>query len=172
LFRSGPEPAIVPHPGVRRTASTHPQQGLKRARQGLAAQDLLPGDRRQAGLRLHLGPRRCAGVPCQPGFFVRLHREAPAPPDLRGQRPRRAEEARCPGVPFPASGRWAQRIVQRADTAKGAGVLPRHWGVARGFARLARSRRSAGDRERTVASAKGWRRVAHLRRLTRLTAGA
>lgn len=46
------EPAVVLHLGAHKTASTHLQQGLKRARPGLAARVFLPDDLRKDGLRL------------------------------------------------------------------------------------------------------------------------
>jgi hypothetical protein len=48
----GHEPAIVLHLGAHKTASTHLQLGLKRARAGLAARIFVPDDLRKEGLRL------------------------------------------------------------------------------------------------------------------------
>ncbi|WP_284283680.1 transposase, partial [Mesorhizobium amorphae] len=50
---------------------------------------------------------------------------------------------------------------------KGFEVLPRRWVVERTFAWLGRCRRLAKDFERTIASAKAWVFIAHIRLLTR-----
>ena len=77
-------------------------------------------------------------------------------------------------------GRWTLQIVKRSDTAKGFEVIPRAfhrrkrrlpgsgWVVERTFAWLGRCRRMAKDWEKTIASAKAWLIIAHIRRVTRM----
>ena len=64
-------------------------------------------------------------------------------------------------------GRWTVQIVKRSDTAQGFEVIPRRWVIERTLAWLGRCRRMAKDWERTIASAKAWLLVAHIRRVTR-----
>ncbi len=68
------------------------------------------------------------------------------------------------------TGQWTLQIIKRSDTAKGFGVLPCRWVVERTFAWLGRCRRLAKDWEKTIASAKTWLLVAHIRRVIRLLA--
>jgi transposase len=63
-------------------------------------------------------------------------------------------------------GRWTLEIVKRSDTTLGFEVLPRRWVVERTFAWLGRCRRLAKDWETTIASAKAWRLIAHIRVVT------
>ena len=67
-------------------------------------------------------------------------------------------------------GRWTLQIVKRSDTAQGFELIPRRWVVERSFAWLGRCRRMARDWEKTIASAKAWLLIAHIRRLIRLLA--
>ena len=67
-------------------------------------------------------------------------------------------------------GRWTLQIVKRSDTAQGFELIPRRWVVERTFAWLGRCRRMAKDWEKTIASAKAWLLIAHIRRLIRLLA--
>jgi len=67
-------------------------------------------------------------------------------------------------------GRWTIQIVKRTDTAKGFELIPRRWVVERTFAWLGRCRRLAKDWEKTIASAETWLLIAHIRRVTRLSA--
>lgn len=67
-------------------------------------------------------------------------------------------------------GRWTVQIVKRSDTAQGFEVIPRRWVIERTLAWLGRCRRMAKDWEKTVASAKAWLLVAHIRRVARLLA--
>ena len=64
-------------------------------------------------------------------------------------------------------GEWTLEIIKRSDTAQGFEVLPRRWVVERTFAWLNRCRRLAKDWEKSIASAKAWILVAHIRLLTR-----
>ena len=68
--------------------------------------------------------------------------------------------------------RWTLQIVKRSDTVQGFEVIPRRWVVERTLAWLGRCRRMAKDWEKTVASAEAWILIAHIRRVTRLLAGA
>jgi transposase len=67
-------------------------------------------------------------------------------------------------------GRWTVQIVKRSDTAQGFKVIPRRWVIERTLAWLGRCRRMAKDWERTIASARAWLLVTHIRRVTRLLA--
>lgn len=67
-------------------------------------------------------------------------------------------------------GRWTLQIVKRSDSAQGFELLPRRWVVERTFAWLGRCRRMAKDWEKTIASAKAWLLIAHIRHLIRLLA--
>ena len=66
-----------------------------------------------------------------------------------------------------ALGRWTVQIVKRSNTAEGFEVLPRRWVVERTFAWLNRCRRLSKDCEKSIASAKAWVLIAHIRRVTR-----
>jgi len=59
------------------------------------------------------------------------------------------------------------QIVKRPYNAEGFELLPRRWLVARTFAWLGRCRRLAKDFEPTIASAKAWVLLAHIRMLTK-----
>jgi len=71
-----------------------------------------------------------------------------------------------------AIGNWTMQIVKRSDTAQGFEVLPRRWVVERTLAWLGRCRRLSKDWEKTIASAKAWVLIAHIRRVTRHLARA
>tara|TARA_R110002096_G_scaffold147740_12_gene308106 strand:- start:1839 stop:2048 length:210 start_codon:yes stop_codon:yes gene_type:complete len=58
-------------------------------------------------------------------------------------------------------------IIKRSHYAKGFQVLSRRRVVERTFAWLGRCRRLAKDFEKTIASAKAWIIIAHIRRVTR-----
>ena len=64
-------------------------------------------------------------------------------------------------------GQWTLEIVKRSDTAQGFELIPRRWVVERTFAWLNRCRRLAKDFEASIASAKAWTLIAHIRLLTR-----
>lgn len=66
-----------------------------------------------------------------------------------------------------AIGRWTVQIVKRSDTAEGFEILPRRWVVERTLAWLNRCRRLSKDWEKSIASAKAWVLIAHIRRVTR-----
>lgn len=69
-------------------------------------------------------------------------------------------------------GRWTVEIVKRSDTSEGFEVLPRRWVVERTLAWLGRCRRLSKDWEQSIASAKAWLLIAHIRRVTRHLATA
>jgi transposase len=69
-----------------------------------------------------------------------------------------------------AIGRWTVQIVKRSDTAHGFEVLPRRWVVERTLAWLGRCRRLSKDWEKSIASAKAWVTIAHIRRVIRFLA--
>lgn len=64
-------------------------------------------------------------------------------------------------------GHWTVEIVKRSDTSEGFEVLPRRWVVERTLAWLGRCRRLSKDWEQSIASAKAWLLIAHIRRVTR-----
>lgn len=66
-----------------------------------------------------------------------------------------------------AIGRWTVQIVKRSDAVEGFEILPRRWVVERTFAWLGRCRRLSKDWEKSIASAKAWILIAHIRCVTR-----
>ena len=64
-------------------------------------------------------------------------------------------------------GDWTLEIVKRSDRAEGFEVIPRRWVVERTFAWLGRCRRLAKDFEKSIASAKAWILIAHIRLVSR-----
>jgi len=66
-----------------------------------------------------------------------------------------------------AIGSWTVQIVKRSDAANGFEVLPRRWVVERTLAWLGRCRRLSKDWEKSIASAKAWVTISHIRRVTR-----
>ena len=69
-------------------------------------------------------------------------------------------------------GRWTVQIVKRPGSAAGFEVLPRRWVVERTLAWLGRCRHLSKDWEKSIASAKAWLLIAHIRRVTRYLAKA
>jgi transposase len=72
-------------------------------------------------------------------------------------------------------GDWRIEIIKRSDAAGGFEVLPWRWVVERTDPWLGRCRRLAKDWEASIASAKAWLLIAHIRflirRLARYNAG-
>lgn len=67
-------------------------------------------------------------------------------------------------------GRWTVQIVKRSDTVQGFEIIPRRWVIERTLAWLGRCRRLAKDWEKAITNAEAWLLIAHIRRVTRLSA--